>query len=89
MKLDEKEKQEATDYTRRWDAMRPTWREHQRLRDNLYGIRVEDDPHPAHAGGFAVCCPEHGWIGDDLTIAVARSTRDAHELVHNPQGELP
>jgi hypothetical protein len=61
----------------------PTERELSRLRDTLYGIRIEDDPHePEHSASFVVICPEHGVIGDDLWLTPARQLRDNHELEH-------
>ena len=81
MKRDDK--QAAVEYEAKWNAMVPSWREHQALRDSMYGIRVEDDSHEFHGGSFAVCCPEHGWIGDDLTIVQARELQDAHSELHS------
>lgn len=62
----------------------PTSRELAQLRDQVYGIRVEDDPHEEHAASFVVVCPEHGVLGDDLWILPVRTLRDNHELSHAP-----
>ena len=53
-------------------------------RDRLYGFRVEDDPHAEHVGSFVAICPEHGVLGDDMTITIARRARDNHVLSHSP-----
>ena len=82
--MTDKDEQAAEDFERRWKIMVPTYSGQQRLRDQLYGIRVEDDPHPQHAGGFGVVCPEHGSIGDDLTIVQARELCATHQEQHAP-----
>lgn len=64
----------------RRESQIPTLRELQRLRDHLYGIRVEDDPH--HLSAFVAICPEHGLLDGDLSLVAARRLRDNHELTH-------
>ena len=59
-------------------ARMPSAAELARTRDTLYGFRVEDDP--AHIASFLAICPEHGTIGVDLTLPVARRIRDNHVI---------
>lgn len=64
----------------RREAKTPTFIELQRLRDRMYGFRIEDDP--THEAAFLAICPEHGVLGSDLNVVAARRLRDNHELTH-------
>lgn len=64
--------------TERREASLPTFEELQRLRDSMYGYRIEDDPRPDHLASFVALCPEHGVLGDGLTISDARASLSAH-----------
>lgn len=59
------------------------------LQDRLYGIRVVDEPRPAHAGSFQVICPEHGVVAKDedyddgwCSIRKARAALAEHQERH-------
>lgn len=79
----DKKRQAAQEYEMHWNAMVPSYEARQRLRDQIYGFRIEDDPHPEHGGSFIAICPEHGILGDDLTVMQARTLRDEHQDTHS------
>lgn len=64
----------------RRESRMPSAAELARMRDHMYGYRIEDDPR--HPAAFVALCPEHGVIGDDLNVAAARRLRDNHGLSH-------
>lgn len=54
----------------------PSAQEQSRVRARIYGLRMADDP--KHIARFAVVCPQHKIVNDDLTIEQARVLLEAH-----------
>ena len=77
---------EKKQHEERRESRMPTWHELQRLRDQMYGYRTEDDPRSP--GDFVAICPEHGVIAGGLTVVGARRERDNHELSHPVRSPL-
>jgi len=76
-----------SDWEERYDGRMPKESEILELRNDLYGIRVEDDRQ--HPGDFVVVCPEHGLVAGELTSYDARSLCAEHKDGHVPLAELP
>lgn len=89
---DSKNRKAAAEFYERWNAgvernYGRDAREAERLRDQLYGIRIEDDP--VHEASFLAVCPEHGTLGTDLMLTAARVLRDEHMIQHGIAGSKP
>lgn len=68
--------EETIAYNLYWNSLLQPKHELERVRDGLYGCRVEDSPR--EDASFMVRCPCVGIMGDGLTISQARQLVEAH-----------